>query len=77
MSELVWSAVRDGRVEFAFQSICHSADHSAVLYYECLVRCIDENSRMISPAEFIPDLERSGEIRLFDFHIFQRAAALL
>ena len=77
MSELVWSAVRDGRVEFAFQPICHSADRSAVLYYECLVRCIDENSRVISPAEFIPDLERSGEIRLFDFHVFQRAVALL
>ncbi|WP_158899190.1 EAL domain-containing protein [Burkholderia sp. L27(2015)] len=77
MSELVWSAVREGRVEFAFQPICHSADRSAVLYYECLVRCMDENSRVISPVEFIPDLERSGEIRLFDVQVFQRAVALL
>ena len=77
MSELVWSAVREGRVEFAFQPICHSADRGAVLYYECLVRCVDENSRVISPVEFIPDLERSGEIRLFDVHVFQRAVALL
>jgi EAL domain-containing protein (putative c-di-GMP-specific phosphodiesterase class I) len=77
VSDLVWSAVREGRVEFAFQPICHSANRSSVLYYECLVRCIDENSRVISPVEFIPDLERNGEIRRFDFHVFQRAVALL
>jgi EAL domain-containing protein (putative c-di-GMP-specific phosphodiesterase class I) len=77
VSELVWSAVRDGRVELAFQPICHSADRSAILYSECLVRCVDENSRVMSPVEFIPNLEKSGEIRLFDFHIFQRAVTLL
>jgi EAL domain-containing protein (putative c-di-GMP-specific phosphodiesterase class I) len=77
VSELVWSAVREGRVEFAFQPICHSVDRSAILYYECLVRCMDENSRVISPVEFIPGLEKSGEIRLFDFHVFQRTVALL
>jgi EAL domain-containing protein (putative c-di-GMP-specific phosphodiesterase class I) len=77
MSELVWSAVREGRAEFAFQPICHSADRSALLYCECLVRCTDENSRVMSPAEFIPDLERSGEIRRFDFYVVQRAVALL
>jgi EAL domain-containing protein (putative c-di-GMP-specific phosphodiesterase class I) len=31
----------------------------------------------MSPAEFIPDLERSGQIRPFDFQVFQRAMALL
>ena len=77
MSELAWSAVRKGKVELVFQPICHSVDRSAILYCECLARYIDENSRVISPAEFIRDLEKSGEIRLFDFHIFQRILALL
>jgi EAL domain-containing protein (putative c-di-GMP-specific phosphodiesterase class I) len=77
VSELVWSAVREGKVEFAFQPICHSVDRSAILYYECLVRCMGENSRVISPVEFIPDMEKSGEVRVFDLHVLQRAVALL
>jgi EAL domain-containing protein (putative c-di-GMP-specific phosphodiesterase class I) len=77
VSERVWSAVREGRVGFAFQPIRHSADPGAILYYECLIRCMDENSRVISPVEFIPGMEKSGEIRLFDLHVFQRAVALL
>jgi EAL domain-containing protein (putative c-di-GMP-specific phosphodiesterase class I) len=77
VSELAWSAVRKGRVKLVFQPVYHSGDRSVILYCECLARYIDENSRVISPAEFIRDLEKSGEIRLFDFHIFQRILALL
>ncbi|CAD6556841.1 EAL domain-containing protein [Paraburkholderia metrosideri] len=77
MSELVWGAIREDRVGFAFQPICHSGDRSVILYHECLVRCRDENYRVVPPAEFIPDLERSGEVRLFDLHVFRHAVALL
>jgi EAL domain-containing protein (putative c-di-GMP-specific phosphodiesterase class I) len=77
VSERVWNAQRDDRIELVFQPVCHSMNRSALLYYECLARCPDEDGPGMSPAEFIPALERSGLVRLFDRYVFRRVVTLL
>jgi EAL domain-containing protein (putative c-di-GMP-specific phosphodiesterase class I) len=77
VSERVWDALRDDRIDLVFQPVCHAMNSSAPLYYECLVRCQDQDGPGMLPAEFIPALERSGLVRLFDRHVFRRVVTLL
>jgi EAL domain-containing protein (putative c-di-GMP-specific phosphodiesterase class I) len=74
---LVWRAMRDDRVEFAFQSVRNASNPDVVLYHECLARLTDEEGREVSPGEFIPALEAIGLVRLFDRYVVRRVVELL
>jgi EAL domain-containing protein (putative c-di-GMP-specific phosphodiesterase class I) len=77
VAELAWRAMRDDRIEFAFQAVCSATDSRVVLYHECLARLVDDGGQEISPAEFIPALKAAGLTRMFDRRIVGRVIALL
>ena len=77
ISGQIWDALVEDRVELAFQPVCHSEDRNVILYYECLSRCSDRSGQAISPAVFVPALERLGLIRLLDRHLFRKIFELL
>lgn len=77
VAELVWKAMRDDRIELAFQGVCDTANSDVILYHECLARLTDEDGTPVSPAKFIPALESIGLIHLFDRYVFRLVVALL
>ncbi len=78
----LYDGIREGRSCLVVQPICN-APYSAVstvgdiLYWECLSRVADANGRALSPAEFIPALERCGLTRCFDAHVVSSTVDLL
>jgi EAL domain-containing protein (putative c-di-GMP-specific phosphodiesterase class I) len=57
----------------------HRAGDLGVAYNEALVRMVDEDdpTRLTSPADFVPDAERSGKIRQIDRWVFEACVAQL
>ena len=72
LGERVQRALRDGRLAFAYQPVI---DHvtGAVDYYECLLRMIEEDGRVVSAAEFVAAIEQLGFIRLIDRYVLEKA----
>jgi EAL domain-containing protein (putative c-di-GMP-specific phosphodiesterase class I) len=63
-------AMREGRLQFAFQPVCNIRDHTRVLYWESLVRLkTDDSARIIFPGSFIPAMEKLGMMREFDRYV--------
>ena len=75
MGDAVQAALRQDRMEFAFQPIV-SAATGAVDYYECLLRLRDANGGTITAGEFVREIEELGLIRLIDRHILDKAIAI-
>lgn len=76
----LYEGIRAGRTWFVIQPICRFSSSEAgsdILYWECLSRVADISGRPISPAQFIPALERSGLTRHFDAHVVSSALDLL
>jgi diguanylate cyclase (GGDEF)-like protein len=72
LGERVQRALRDGRLTFAYQPIV-DAHTGAPDYYECLLRMIDEDGRVVPAGEFVAAIEQLGFIRLIDRYVLERA----
>ncbi|HEX3953939.1 MAG TPA: GGDEF and EAL domain-containing protein [Stellaceae bacterium] len=76
ISEQVQAALREERVMFAFQPVV-DAETGIVDHYECLLRMIMPDGRVVSAGEFVPVIEQLGFIRLVDHYVLERAIAEL
>jgi diguanylate cyclase (GGDEF)-like protein len=72
LGERVQRALRDGRLCFAYQPVIDSVS-GAVDYYECLLRMVEEDGRVVAAGEFITAIEQLGFIRLVDRYVLERA----
>ncbi|TQV84560.1 GGDEF/EAL domain-containing response regulator [Aliikangiella coralliicola] len=68
-------AVADDNLELYFQPVVEIASRQTV-YHEALVRLKIEN-RVVSPGEFIPALEREGDMNLLDRQVVSKAIKYL
>ncbi len=75
-AEKVRAALKSGRLTFAYQPIVEAKTGRAV-DYECLVRMIGEDGRIIPAAEFVPIVEQMGMIRLIDRYALEMAVTEL
>jgi diguanylate cyclase (GGDEF)-like protein len=76
MSDEVQSALREERIVFAFQPVV-AAMTGEVDHYECLLRMITPDGRIITAGEFVPVIEQLGFIRLIDRYVLNKALAEL
>ncbi|HEX3883613.1 MAG TPA: EAL domain-containing protein [Stellaceae bacterium] len=72
IGETVRSALREGRLVFAYQPVV-SAETKAVDYYECLLHLRGEDGRIGGAGGFIPAIEQLGLIRLVDRYVLDRS----
>lgn len=72
VGERVQRALKEERIVFAFQPVV-TADTGAVDYFECLLRMVDEDGRIVSAAEFVPVVEQLGFIRVIDRYVLEKA----
>lgn len=66
---LAYSRLAAGDVSFAEQPVVSVSDRQELLYRERLVRLSDSLGRAVSPAAFLPALERLGLTRAFDRYV--------
>lgn len=76
VAETVRAALKAGRLTFAYQPIVDTATGDPA-YYECLVRMIDDDGKVIPAAEFVPVVEQMGMIRLIDRYALEMAVGEL
>ncbi|MBV9826319.1 MAG: EAL domain-containing protein [Alphaproteobacteria bacterium] len=74
ISEQVQTALREDRIVFAYQPVVE-AQTGIVNHYECLLRMITPEGRVVSAGEFVPIIEQLGFIRLIDRYVLDRAVA--
>jgi len=72
IGEQVQRAMRDGRLEFAFQPVVTADDHRTV-FYEALLRMRDETGELVPAGAFVPVVEQLGLMRLVDRHVLDLA----
>jgi diguanylate cyclase (GGDEF)-like protein len=72
LGERVQRALRDGRLQFAYQPVVDTTT-GAIDYHECLLRMIDEDGRVIAAGEFVAAIEQLGFIRLIDRYVLECA----
>ena len=65
IGERVLYALKENRLEFAFQPIVH-ADSGEIAFYEALIRLWDENDTLVAAQDFIPAAEQLGFCRIID-----------
>ncbi len=63
---------RDRRIKMAFQPIINAKTQD-VTFYECLIRMIDEDGKVVPAGMFIPAIERMGLTRLADGYCTREA----
>ena len=64
-------AVADDRLVLHFQPVVEISTRE-IAYYEALVR-LELDGRIVSPGEFIPALEREGDMSLLDRQVIGKA----
>src|SRR5579862_824418 len=72
LGDRVQRALKEGRLKLAYQPVVASAT-GAVDYYECLLRMIDEEGRIVMAGAFVPAIEQLGFIRLIDRFVLDTA----
>lgn len=72
VAETVRAALKAGRLTFAYQPIVETMTGKPA-YYECLVRMIGEDGKMIPAADFVSVVEQMGMIRLIDRYALEMA----
>src|SRR5882724_3108036 len=72
----VKEALRDHRLQFAFQPVVRAGNKEAV-FHECLLRMRDENGEIIPAGVFIPIIEELGLVRLIDRYVLDVAVQAL
>ena len=76
IGEKVTLALKEDRLEFAFQPIVY-ADTGKVAFYEALIRLWDEDGKVIAAQDFIPAAEQLGLCRVIDRRTLDMAVAEL
>jgi diguanylate cyclase (GGDEF)-like protein len=76
ISEQVRAALREDRIVFAFQPVV-AALTGEVDHYECLLRMLTPDGRVVSAGEFVPIIEQLGFIRLIDRYVLDKGIAEL
>lgn len=76
LGERVQRALKEGRLTLAYQPVvaCAGGD---VDYYECLLRMIEEDGRIVVAGAFVPAIEQLGFIRLIDRYVLETAVEQL
>ena len=74
LGERVQRAMKEGRLTLAYQPVV-SAATSEIDYYECLLRMIGEDGRIVMAGAFVPAIEQLGFIRLIDRYVLETAFA--
>lgn len=69
-------ALKNHRFRLYFQPI-YSVAKAKVVHWEVLVRLLDNDGQLVSPAEFLPAAERYGLITQIDTWVFENTVALL
>jgi diguanylate cyclase (GGDEF)-like protein len=72
LGDRVQRALKEDRLTLAYQPVVASAT-GAVDYYECLLRMIDEEGRIVMAGAFVPAIEQLGFIRLIDRFVLDTA----
>lgn len=75
-SQKIREGISQDRILLYFQPV-FDIEHNCVSYYEALVRYQENNGQIISPANFIPALENTGEMQLLDRRIIELAIQTL
>jgi diguanylate cyclase (GGDEF)-like protein len=70
----VQRALHEERLTFAYQPVVDSVT-GAVDYYECLLRMIDEQGRVVVAGEFVAAIEQLGFIRVIDRYALEKIVA--
>jgi len=68
----VQQAIQESRLVFAFQPIVECKTNS-ISYYECLLRLLHDDGRVVTAAKFVPVLEQLGYARLIDHYALDLA----
>ncbi|WP_196786408.1 EAL domain-containing protein [Burkholderia diffusa] len=69
---MVYQAIDAGRLRLYFQPVRGVQDLDCILYYECLIRILHDDSRpTLTPGSFIPCLERVRQMRCLDRHVMR------
>jgi len=76
VGDKVKSALRDKRLQFAFQPVVRAGNQQAV-FHECLLRMKDENGEIIPAGVFVPVIEELGLVRLIDRYVLDLAVRAL
>ncbi len=74
VAEQVKRAVRDDRIVLAYQPIVSSHDGTPV-FYEGLVRMLDEENKPVAAGVFVPIVEQMGLMRLVDRRVLDLGVA--
>ncbi len=72
LGEQVQRALKEHRLPLAYQPVVSSAT-GEVDYYECLLRMIDEDGRIIAAGAFVAAIEQMGFIRVIDRYVLETA----
>lgn len=70
--QMVYRALEEGRMRMAFQPVM-DMDSKTTIFYESLIRMVDEQGRLVRADEFVPALERLGMMRLLDIYALHSA----
>jgi diguanylate cyclase (GGDEF)-like protein len=74
LGERVQRALREDRLTFAYQPVVDSAT-GVVDYYECLLRMIGEDGKIVPASQFVAVIEQLGFVRLIDRYVLEKAVA--
>lgn len=61
----VYKALEEGRMRMAFQPVMDMGTRE-ISFFECLIRMVDDNGKLIAAETFIPALEELGMVRILD-----------
>jgi len=75
-SRKIRQAMQDDRLILHFQPIMHIKT-KRIIYYEALVRMLDDNGDIIMPGKFISALESTGDMGLLDRWVIKQAITSL
>lgn len=68
------TALHDNRITLAYQPVVNS-DSSQPAFYECLVRMLGVDGRVVPAGAFMPAIEKMGLARLVDHFCLERAVS--
>ncbi|HEY3916890.1 MAG TPA: GGDEF and EAL domain-containing protein [Stellaceae bacterium] len=72
LGEKVQRALKENRLPLAYQPVVSSVT-GEVDYYECLLRMIDEDGRVVAAGAFVAAIEQLGFIRIIDRYVLETA----
>ena len=73
----VKDALREHRLQFAFQPVVHAGNNGQAVFHECLLRMRSESGEIIPAGAFVPVIEQLGLVRLVDRYVLDLAVQAL